>query len=189
MTAAEPLGNALRICVYCGSSHGSRSSYTAAARSLGEALSARRYDLVYGGGRVGLMGEVADTVLAGGRMVTGIITEHLVEREVMHPDVPDLVVVPDMQTRKREMFERSDAFIALPGGVGTMEELFEVLCWWYLGLHPKPVGILNVDGFYDGLLSYLQRAGDDGFIGKELLVVSDDVETLLDDLAAMIRTG
>ncbi len=179
-------GPPLRICVYCGSNHGSRAAYTAAARTLGATLADRGVDLVYGGGKVGLMGEVADAVLAGGRDVTGIITEHLVELEVMHPGVPDLVVVPDMQSRKREMFDRSDAFIALPGGVGTMEELFEVLCWWHLGLHPKPVGIVNVDGFYDGLLAYLRRATDDGFIGQELLVVSDDVESVVDDLVAMI---
>lgn len=187
MTTAD---RPLRICVYCGSSHGARAAYTAAARELGSTLAVRGLDLVYGGGQVGLMGEVADAVLAGGRPVTGIITQHLVDREVMHPGVPDLVVVPDMQTRKREMFERSDAFIALPGGVGTMEELFEVLCWWHLGLHPKPIGIVNVDGFYDGLLSYLRRATDDGFIGEELLVVSDDVESLVDGLVAMIdRAG
>ena len=172
--------------MYCGSSHGTRAAYTAAARDLGTALASRGVDLVYGGGQVGLMGEVADAALAGGRLVTGIITEHLVELEVMHPGVPDLVVVPDMQSRKREMFERSDAFIALPGGVGTMEELFEVLCWWHLGLHPKPVGIVNVDGFYDGLLEYLRRATEDGFIGKELLVVSDDVGSLVDGLVELI---
>jgi uncharacterized protein (TIGR00730 family) len=172
--------------VYCGSSHGTRASYTAAARALGSGLAERGLDLVYGGGQVGLMGEVADTVLAGGRLVTGIITQHLVDREVMHPDVPDLVVVPDMQTRKREMFERADAFVALPGGVGTMEELFEVLCWWHLGLHPKPVGILNVEGYYDGLLAYLRRAADDGFIGRELLVVADEADDLLDGVLGLV---
>ena len=175
-----------RLCVYCGSSHGSRPSYTAAARELGEALALAGYDLVYGGGHVGLMGEVADAALAAGAEVTGVITEHLVEREVMHVGVTDLVIVPDMQARKREMFDRADAFVALPGGVGTMEELFEVLCWWYLGLHPKPVGILNVDGFYDGLLAYLTRATDEGFIGEELLVVASAVPELL---AALEQIG
>jgi hypothetical protein len=171
--------------VYCGSRSGTRPAYAEAARAIGAALVDRGFDLVYGGGHVGLMGEVADAVLAGGREVTGVITEHLLEREVMHRGVTDLIVVPDMQTRKREMFDRSDGFVALPGGVGTMEELFEVLCWWYLGLHPKPVGILNVDGFYDGLLAYLDRAIADGFIGDELLVVSDDVDALFDGLVQL----
>jgi uncharacterized protein (TIGR00730 family) len=172
-----------RLCVYCGSSLGARPAYAEAARALGAAIVERGFDLVYGGGHVGLMGEVADAVLAGGQEVTGVITEHLLEREVMHRGVTDLIVVPDMQTRKREMFERSDGFVALPGGVGTMEELFEVLCWWYLGLHPKPVGILNVDGFYDGLLAYIDRAIQDEFIGDELLVVSDDIDELFAGLA------
>jgi uncharacterized protein (TIGR00730 family) len=156
-----------------------------AARELGRSLAIAGYDLVYGGGHVGLMGEVADAALAAGADVTGVITEHLVEREVMHVGVTDLVIVPDMQSRKREMFDRADAFVALPGGVGTMEELFEVLCWWYLGLHPKPVGILNVDGFYDGLLAFFDRAIADGFIGDELLVVSDDIDELFDGLVEL----
>jgi uncharacterized protein (TIGR00730 family) len=171
--------------VYCGSSSGTRPAYAEAARALGAAIVERDYDLVYGGGHVGLMGVVADAVLEGGQDVTGVITEHLLEREVMHRGVTDLIVVPDMQTRKREMFDRSDGFVALPGGVGTMEELFEVLCWWYLGLHPKPVGILNVDGFYDGLLAFIDRAIEDGFVGDELLVVSDDIDELIDGLVAL----
>jgi hypothetical protein len=158
-----------------------------AARELGRSLAIAGYDLVYGGGHVGLMGEVADAALAAGADVTGVITEHLVEREVMHVGVTDLVIVPDMQSRKREMFDRADAFVALPGGVGTMEELFEVLCWWYLGLHPKPVGILNVDGFYDGLLTYLTRATDEGFIGEELLVVESTVPRLLESIEQLGR--
>jgi uncharacterized protein (TIGR00730 family) len=174
------------VCVYCGSSHGSRAAYTTAARTFGTELGRRGFDLVYGGGGVGLMGEVADAALAAGSEVTGVITEHLVEREEMHRGVTELVVVPDMQTRKREMFDRSAGFIALPGGVGTMEELFEVLCWWHLGLHPKPVGILNVAGLYDGLLAYLRRAAEDGFIGQELLVVADDVDELLDGVTALL---
>ncbi len=171
--------------MYCGSSLGNRAAYAESARAVGAAIVERDFDLVYGGGHVGLMGEVADEVLRGGCKVTGVITEHLLEREVMHTGVTDLVVVPDMQSRKREMFDRADGFIALPGGVGTMEELFEVLCWWYLGLHPKPVGVLNVDGFYDGLLAYIDRAIGDGFIGDELLVVSDDIDKLFDGLVRL----
>jgi uncharacterized protein (TIGR00730 family) len=148
----------------------------------------RGVDLVYGGGHVGLMGEVAGVVLEGGREVTGVITEHLVDREVGHAGITELRIVDGMAARKQGMFELSDAFVALPGGVGTMEELFEVLCWRYLGLHPKPVGLLNVDGYFDHLVAFLDRAIDDGFLRHHDWVLSDDVDELLDALLPPSRS-
>jgi uncharacterized protein (TIGR00730 family) len=145
-------------------------------------MASRGLDLVYGGGHIGLMGIVAGEVLAGGREVTGVITEHLFDREVAHHGLTELVVAADMPARKEAMFRRGDAFVALPGGVGTMEELFEVLCWRGLGLHPKPVGLLNVDGYYDHLVAFLDRAMADDFLREQHLVVDDDVERLLDGL-------
>jgi uncharacterized protein (TIGR00730 family) len=176
------MDRAQRLCVYCGSSVGNSPVFAESAATLGEAIVTRELDLVYGGGHVGLMGIVANAVLDGGRPVTGVTTEHLLDREVAHQGVTELVVTPDMQSRKRTMFDRSDAFVALPGGVGTMEELFEVLCWRYLGLHPKPVGLLNIDGFYDQLLGFLDRSTGDGFIRHQHLVVSRDPDELLDEL-------
>jgi uncharacterized protein (TIGR00730 family) len=173
-----------RLCVYCGSSTGNDPAYAAAARQLGRSMTARQLDLVYGGGHIGLMGLVAEEVLAGGREVTGVITEHLMDREVGHDGLTELVVVADMPARKDAMFRRADAFVALPGGVGTMEELFEVLCWRYLGLHPKPVGLLNVSGYYDHLVAFLERATADGFLRASDLVVTDDVDALLDAIVA-----
>lgn len=167
------------ICVYMASSHGHRPAYTDAARAVGGAIARMGLHMVYGGGEVGLMGEAANAALAAGGTVTGVITEHLVTREVGHPGLADLVVVPDMRARKQQMFERSDAFLALPGGVGTMEEFFEVLCWRYLGLHPKPIGLLNTEGYYDHLLAFLDRATEDGFLREQRLVVDDDPERLL----------
>ena len=141
--------------------------------------------MVYGGGHVGLMGEVADEALAGGRAVTGVITEHLLALEVGHTAVTELIVVPDMPSRKQAMFERADAFVILPGGLGTMEELFEVWCWAALGLHPKALGLLNVEGYYDQLLAFMQRGVDDGLLAAGhlgLVRVSDDPSELLDEL-------
>jgi uncharacterized protein (TIGR00730 family) len=147
-------------------------------------MASRGIDLVYGGGHIGLMGIVAGEVLSGGREVTGVITEHLIDREVAHHGLTELVIVADMPARKDAMFRRGDAFVALPGGVGTMEELFEVLCWRGLGLHPKPVGLLNVDGYYDHLVAFLDRAMSDDFLREQHLVVDDDVDRLLDGLLA-----
>jgi uncharacterized protein (TIGR00730 family) len=171
------------ICVYCASSHGARPAYAEAARSLGREIGARGFDLVYGGGHVGLMGEVADEVLAAGRNVTGVITSHLYALEVGHTALTELVVVDDMSTRKRAMFERADAFAILPGGLGTMEELFEVWCWAALGLHPKSLGVLDVDGYFEDLLRFMRRAVDDGLLGAEhfaLLRVAQSAADLLD---------
>ena len=186
MTAPAPGSHGrrpARLCVYCASNMGDDPAYAEAAAEVGRELGARGVDLVYGGGHVGLMGVVAAQALAGGRAVTGVITEHLMKPEVAHGDLDELVVVPGMPERKRAMFERADAFLTLPGGVGTMEEMFEVLCWSYLGLHPKPMGLLNVGGYYDHLVAFLDQAVDHGLCKpriRELLVVGDRVGPLLD---------
>src|SRR4249919_2850674 len=145
-----------RICVFTGSSNGRRATYPAAATLLGQALVARGYELVYGGARVGLMGAVADAVLAEGGHVIGVIPQALVDREVAHTGLPDLRVVSSMHERKALMSDLSDGFIAMPGGWGTFEELFEVLTWGQLGLHRKPCGLLNVEAYFDPLLAFLR---------------------------------
>jgi hypothetical protein len=173
------------ICVYCASNHGADPAYADAATRVGEHLAARGVDLVYGGGHVGLMGLVADGVLSGGGRVTGVITRQLVDREVAHDGVTDLLVVDDMPARKRAMFEAADAFLTLPGGVGTMEEFFEVLCWGYLGIHPRPMGLLNVSGYYDLLIEFIDRSVSEGLCNprvRDLLSVSDDATALIDQL-------
>jgi uncharacterized protein (TIGR00730 family) len=168
---------------------GADPAYAESARALGRALADRGVDLVFGGGHVGLMGLVADGALAGGRHVIGVITEQLVDKEIAHRGVDELVVVPDMPGRKRAMYDAADAFMTLPGGVGTVEEFFEVLCWGYLGLHPKPMGLLNVNGYYDPLIEFLDRSVDAGLTrarARELLVVGRDPTALLDLLLAGI---
>lgn len=177
----------VRIAVYCGANLGARAAYGDAADLLGTTLAERGHDLVYGGGHVGLMGRVADAVLSGGGRVTGVITEHLMKFEQSHEQVTDLIVVPDMPTRKREMFDRSDAFIALPGGVGTLEELFEVLCWRTLGLHEFPVALLEVEGYWAPMVDFLHRSVDEGFLASrhlEALVVTEDPTELFERLGA-----
>lgn len=176
-----------RLCVYCASSFGHDPVFEAAARTVGDLLVQRGIDLVYGGGHVGLMGVVADTAMAGGRHVIGVIPRHLMDSEVGHSGVSDLRVVDDMPARKRVMFDEADAFLTLPGGVGTMEEMFEVLCWGYLGLHPKPMGLLNVDGYYDELISFLESSVEKGLTRRaavDLLLIDDDAERLVDRLVA-----
>lgn len=182
-------GGAPRLCVYCASRVGDDPAFATSARTVGSELARRGVDLVYGGGHVGLMGLVADGALAGGRHVTGVITEQLVDREVAHDGVTELLVVPDMPARKQAMAARADAFLALPGGVGTMEELFEVLCWGYLGLHPKPMGLLNVAGYYDHLVAFLDGAVARGLARqrvRDLLWVDDDPVRLLDRLLGAV---
>ena len=176
-----------RVCVFCGSSPGDRESYTAAAAGMGRALAERGIGLVYGGGNVGLMGVVADTVLAAGGEVIGVIPEGLLAREVGHQGLSELRVVRTMHERKAAMADLSDAFVALPGGMGTLEELCEVLTWTQLGIHRKGAGVLNVDGFYDPLLAMFDRAVSEGFLkpAHRALVLSDtDPRRLLDALAA-----
>ncbi len=178
----------LSICVYCGSRHGARPSYTAAARALGAAIGARGWQLVYGGGKVGLMGEVADATLAAGGRVVGIIPESLQQREVGHLGLSELHVVPTMHLRKQMMAERADLFIALPGGIGTLEELYEVWTWRQLGYHCHPIGLLNTEGYYDELLRFMGRSVTEGFLSDEqhrALQVGTDAEALLLELAAL----
>ena len=175
-----------RVAVYCGSASGKRPLFADAARGLAEAMVARKIDLVYGGAHVGLMGRLADAVMAGGRRATGVIPRTLVEREVAHRGLDDLRVVGTMHERKALMADLADAFLAIPGGLGTLDELFEVWTWAQLGLHRKPIGLLNVAGYFDPLLSFLDRATAEGFVGAEhraKLLVESDPAVLLDRLA------
>jgi len=167
MTPTPPFS----VCVYCGSRHGARPAYAEAARTLGSEIGARSWQLVYGGGNVGLMGVVADAVLAAGGRVVGVIPDTLMKREVGHPGLHELHVVPTMHLRKQMMAERAEAFIALPGGIGTLEELYEVWTWRQLGYHQQPIGLLNVDGYYDDLLRFMQRSVDEGFLSAEQMAV------------------
>lgn len=179
----------LSICVYCGSRHGSQPAYTAAARALGAAIGSRGWQLVYGGGKVGLMGEVADATLVSGGRVVGIIPESLQKLEVGHTGLDELHVVPTMHVRKQMMAERADLFIALPGGIGTLEELYEVWTWRQLGYHDQPIGLLNTEGYYDGLLSFMRTTVSEGFLSRsqlETVQVGTDPEALLLALAAQI---
>jgi len=172
-----------RLCVFTGSSSGSRIEYAGAARELGQALVRRDVGLVYGGARVGLMGVLADAVLAGQGHVTGVIPEALLAREVAHEGLSDLRVVASMHERKAVMASLADGFMALPGGWGTLEELFEVLTWAQLGLHRKPCGLLNVRGYFDGLLSFMEHSIDEGFVRREhhaMVIVSSSPDALLD---------
>ncbi|KAG0519503.1 hypothetical protein BDA96_09G270200 [Sorghum bicolor] len=173
-TATESAGNGSggaerrsrfrRICVYCGSAKGKKPSYQDAAIQLGNQLVERGIDLVYGGGSIGLMGSVSHAVHAGGRHVMGIIPKSLMPREVTGEPVGEVRAVSGMHERKAEMARFADAFVALPGGYGTLEELLEIITWAQLGIHKKPVGLLNVDGFYDPLLSFIDLAVNEGFI-------------------------
>jgi uncharacterized protein (TIGR00730 family) len=169
------------ICVFCGSQVGARPAYAEAARRVGAALARHGLGLVYGGGRVGLMGLVADAVLAAGGRVFGVIPEPLSQKEIAHDGLTELAVVPGMHERKALMAARSAGFLALPGGVGTLEEFFEILTWAVLGLHNKPIGLLNVAGYYDPLLRLLDHAVSERFVRPQhlaLLKVSDDPDAL-----------
>jgi len=179
------LGDVKRICVFCGSSSGRDSAFADAARDLAGVIARRGLGLVYGGGNVGLMGIVADATLAQGGEVIGVIPQALVDKELAHRGVSDLRIVKSMHERKALMADLSDGFIALPGGFGTLDEFCEVLTWAQLGLHRKPCGLLNVEGFYDAFLAQLDRAVKDHFIRPEhrLLVVTErDPAKLLDCL-------
>jgi uncharacterized protein (TIGR00730 family) len=156
------------VCVFCGSSTGARSAYAEEAEALAEELSRRRMRLVYGGGNVGLMGIVADAALARGIHVTGIIPRGLADKELAHHGITALEIVDSMHARKALMAEISDAFIAMPGGIGTFEEWFEVLTWTQLGIHRKPCGLLDVEGYFGHLLSMLDRSVDEGFLKPKL---------------------
>jgi len=187
-----------RICVFCGSSVGSRPTYAAATRELGRTLAARGLGIVFGGGKVGLMGVLADAALAVGGEVIGVIPEALVAREIAHTGLTKLHVVHSMHERKTLMADLADAFIALPGGYGTLEEFLEAVTWTQLGIHKKPCGLLNVNGYYDALLALLDRAVADGFIreaNRILVLDAPDVPMLLGKLeafrpaAAKLRIG
>jgi len=172
-----------RICVFAGSNLGSHTDYLAAARELGQALVRREVGLVYGGARVGLMGALADAVLDARGHVTGVIPDALVAKELAHEGLSDLRVVASMHARKAMMADLADGFIALPGGWGTLEEFFEVLTWAQLGLHRKPCGVLNVRGFFDGLLSFIDHSVDERFVRREnrsMLIVSSSSGALLE---------
>jgi len=175
-----------RICVFCGSSPGRRPAFAAAASELGARLAADGIGLVYGGGSVGLMGTVADAALAAGGEVVGVIPEALAGKEVAHTGLTRLHVVKSMHERKALMAEMADAFLALPGGFGTLDELFEAITWGQLGIHRKPIGLLDVEGYFAPLLAFVDRAVGDGFIRppyRELFVVSATVDGLLAALA------
>jgi len=171
-----------RICVFCGTNAGARPEYGAAARELGKLLAEEDIELVYGGASVGIMGELADAVHEHGGHVTGIIPQQLVKKEAAHTGIPDLIVVASMHQRKSQMADMSDGFIALPGGIGTMEGFFEILTWGQLGIHRKPSGLLNVAGYFDELIKFLDHAVAEGFLTEEhrasILVESDPKKLL-----------
>lgn len=174
------------VCVFCGSSPGARPSYRSAAEALAAAIAKRGLSLVYGGASVGLMGVLADAALAAGARVVGVLPRALDRKEIAHPGLSELRVVDSMHERKAQMAERSDAFVALPGGIGTLEEWFEVLTWSQLGFHAKPCGLLDVDGYFAPLLAMLDRAVHERFVipaHRSMIVVEDDAERLLDALA------
>jgi uncharacterized protein (TIGR00730 family) len=173
---------AFSLCVYCGSRPGATPGFADLAREVGKWIGRHGGQLVYGGGRNGLMGTVADATLASGGRVVGIIPRALVEKEWAHQGCTELHVVDTMHERKRLMAERADAFLALPGGIGTLEEFFEVWTWRQLGYHDKPVGLLNLDGYYDGLLMFLRSSVNQGFMGDwqmELICEGNDPGQLL----------
>ena len=176
-----------RLAVYCGSATPADPVYIDAARAVGLALAKRGIGIVYGGGRLGLMGAVADGALAGGGEVIGVIPEALVGAEVAHRDLTELRIVPGMHERKRAFTDLSDGFLTLPGGVGTMDELWEAISWAQLGYHDKPVGLLNVAGFYDGLIAFNAHMIEVGFIRPQhagILIVDTDLDALLGKMAA-----
>jgi uncharacterized protein (TIGR00730 family) len=173
------------VCVFCGSCSGTRLEYAAAARELGALLARQGLTTVYGGGHVGLMGHLADAAIAAGGRVVGVIPEHLMRPEVAHQRLAELIVVDSMHTRKRTMAERADAFVVLPGGYGTFEEMFEMVTWLQLQLHAKPVGIVNCLGYFDHLLAFLRHAAAEGFIRPQhwdLLIVEPSPQLLLERL-------
>jgi uncharacterized protein (TIGR00730 family) len=179
------------VCVFTGSRVGARANYSDAARELGRVLVERGYGLVYGGGNVGLMGVLADSVLEHHGHVIGVIPEAFVEKEVAHQGLSELQIVKSMHERKAMMGDLSDGFIAMPGGIGTMEEFFEVLSWAQLGLHGKPCGLLNVGGYYQRLVQFLDYAVDEDFLKpkhRALLIIEAEPQELLDHFEAFIKT-
>ena len=189
MTCAITEAELKRVAVFCGSQAGADPTYAAAARELGRELARRGLGLVYGGGRVGLMGEVAAAALAAGGEVVGVIPHALSAKEIAFAEATELVVVDTMHARKALMADRADAFVALPGGYGTCDELFEILTWAQLGIHRKPVGLLNVNGFFTPLLGWLDHVVGAGFLKpkhRALLLESASIPELLDRLAGYV---
>jgi uncharacterized protein (TIGR00730 family) len=174
-----------RLCVFCGTNAGSRPDYGEAARALGRLLAERNIELVYGGASVGIMGELADAVHENGGHVTGIIPQQLMKKEEAHTGIPDLIVVASMHQRKSQMADLADGFVALPGGIGTLEGFLEILTWGQLGIHAKPSGLLNVAGYFDSLIRFLDEAVREGFLTaehRELILIDTDPAGLLDQL-------
>jgi uncharacterized protein (TIGR00730 family) len=184
MASERPIN---RICVFCGTNTGSRPEYGAAARELGRLLAEEGIELVYGGASVGIMGELADSVQEHGGHVTGIIPQQLMEKEAAHTGIPNLIVVASMHQRKSQMADLSDGFIALPGGIGTLEGFFEILTWGQLGIHAKPSGILNVAGYFDELSRFLDHAVQEGFLTeghRDAIVLESEPGRLLERMRA-----
>ncbi|XP_059454097.1 probable cytokinin riboside 5'-monophosphate phosphoribohydrolase LOGL10 [Corylus avellana] len=178
----EKKGRFKRICVFCGSRPGYKSTFSDAALELGKVLVDRKIDLVYGGGSAGLMGLVSQSVFNGGCNVLGVIPKALLPHEISGESIGEVKTVVDMHQRKAEMAKHADAFIALPGGYGTMEELLEMISWSHLGIHHKPVGLLNVDGYYNSLLALFDKGVEEGFIedsARRIVVIADTAEELM----------
>lgn len=176
-----------RVAVYCGANMGAKPEFAEATRALGKAMTDKGIDLVYGGGKLGLMGVIADSILEGGGEVHGVIPEMLKDLEVAHTGATELYIVANMHERKAKMTELTDAFIALPGGVGTMDELFEAWSWNALGYHNKPFAILNIAGYWDSMIDFLDTMTAEGFVSSERrkqLIIADDIGDCLDRLAA-----
>jgi uncharacterized protein (TIGR00730 family) len=174
-----------RITVFCGSSSGTEEIYTEQAALLGETLAKRNIELVYGGAKVGLMGAVANGVLNSGGTAIGVLPNFLRSKEIAHPKLTELILVDTMHERKTKMNDLCDGVIALPGGFGTLDELFEMLTWGQLGLHKKPIAILNVDGYYDALIAFVQTMTNKGLlkeVNQQMLLVSDTIDDLLDKM-------
>jgi uncharacterized protein (TIGR00730 family) len=187
MSSSPPSSRIRTLCVYCGSSNAVAPGHLAAAAELGRLAAGRGVEIVFGGGRVGLMGALADGALGAGGKVTGIIPEHLRDLEVGHDGVSEMIVVDSMHTRKRRMFDLSDAFCALPGGLGTLDETFEIFTWKQLGLHDKPVVLVNVDGYWDPLLALLAHQLETGYMRPRhagLYRVVERIESVFDALDA-----
>ena len=189
------MNNVRRLAVYCGSASGSSEVFAAATRATAKAMAGRGVDLVYGGGRLGLMGLIADSVLAGGGRVYGVIPQALVDIEVAHLGLTELHTVANMHERKAKMTDLADAFLALPGGIGTLDELFEAWSWNALGYHKKPFCLLNVEGYWDGMITFIDHATESGFLSasrrQQLLVAETPEEALekLDEAAAAATQG
>ena len=186
MTQQRPLAN---LCVFCGSNPGTHPDYVAVACQLGAAMVERDIGLVYGGGRTGIMGAVSESVVAHGGRVVGVIPEALTDREVAYTELDDLRIVGSMHERKATMAVLADAFVALPGGLGTLEELFEVWTWAQLGYHRKSVAVLNIHGYWDGLLQFVAHGVDQGFIKpphRDILVVADTVAGLFEGIEGFV---